>query len=117
MQRPLTSAQDWVEKCLGYIDGKRCVIPASAVTRHESPRSIIPEQRRGHRYFCRSAHDHQSLNDRDQTSLDYRDRSQLFNLKTDPQQTKNLAAEHREKVEELKKLLSQLEESGRTRPE
>jgi arylsulfatase A-like enzyme len=42
---------------------------------------------------------------------------ELFNLKTDPQQTRNLAAEHPEKVEELKKLLSQLEASGRTRPE
>jgi arylsulfatase A-like enzyme len=42
---------------------------------------------------------------------------ELFNLKTDPQQTRNLAAEHPEKVKELKKLFSQLEASGRTRPE
>jgi arylsulfatase A-like enzyme len=42
---------------------------------------------------------------------------ELFNLKTDPQQTKNLAAEHPERVKELKKLLNQLEASGRTRPE
>jgi arylsulfatase A-like enzyme len=40
---------------------------------------------------------------------------ELFNLKDDPQQTRNRAAEFPEKVKELKQLLQKLEQSGRTR--
>ncbi len=40
---------------------------------------------------------------------------ELFNLKDDPQQTRNLAGEFPEKVQQMKHLLEELEQSGRSR--
>ena len=53
---------------------------------------------------------------KDQTVLDTLPKMQLFNVKTDPQETQNLVDSNSEKASELKELLTQYIQNGRSTP-